>query len=74
MGLPSFWEENGKLLSQVEYQAQLVICRLDHGKFEDMHQSLSWKTIIEKLSVEFEIIDAFKLFVLSCQIFHTWTM
>ena len=27
MGLPSFWEESGKLLSQVEYHAQLVITR-----------------------------------------------
>ena len=42
-GLPSFREENGKLLSQVEYHARLVSCRLDHRKFEDMHQSLFGK-------------------------------
>ena len=59
-GLPSFWEENGKIMSQVDYHAQLVICRLDHRKFEDMHQSLSGKTIIENLSMEFEIIDTFR--------------
>ena len=60
MGLPYFWEENGKLLSQVEYHAQLVKCRLDHQNFEDMQQSLSRKTIVEKLSVDFEIIDTFR--------------
>ena len=43
MGLPSFWEENGKLLSQVEYHVKLVKCRLDHKKFEDMQQSLPKK-------------------------------
>ena len=59
-GLPSFWEENGKLLSQVEYHAQLVKCKLDHRKVEDMQQSLSRKTIVEKLSEDFEIINAFR--------------
>ena len=53
MVLPSLWEENGKLLSQEEYHAQLVRCRLDHKKFEDMQQSLLGKTIVENLSVDF---------------------
>ena len=44
-----------------KFQGDLLgSCRLDHRKFEDMHQSLSGKTIIEKLSVEFEIIETFK--------------
>ena len=58
-GLPSFWEEDGKLLSQLEYQALLVRCRLDHRKFEDMNQSLSGKIVIDKLAVDFEIINTF---------------
>ena len=34
--LPSFWEENGRLLSQAKYEDLLVKCRLEHRKFEDM--------------------------------------
>ena len=33
-GFPSFWEEDGKILSQEEYQYLLVKCRLDHKIFE----------------------------------------
>ena len=59
-GFPSFWEEDGKILSQVEYQALLFKCRLDHKKFEDMNQSLSEKTVVDKLVVDFEIINTFR--------------
>ena len=58
-GLPSFWDENGRLSSQVEYQALLVKCILDHGKFDDMSQYLSGKLVIDKLAVDFEIINTF---------------
>ena len=44
----------------MEYHAQLVKCRLDHKKFEDMQQYLSGKTIVEKLSKDFEIINTFR--------------
>ena len=44
----------------MEYHAQLVKCRLDHKKFEDMKQSLSRKTIVEKLYVDFELINTFR--------------
>ena len=37
-GMPSFWEEDGRLMSQAGYQALLVKSRLDHRKFEDMIQ------------------------------------
>ena len=59
-GLPSFWEEDGILLSQTEYQALLVKSRLDHNKFEDMTQSLSGKVIINKLAVDFELVNMFR--------------
>ena len=60
MGLPSFWEENGKIIYQVEYHAQLVKCRLDHRNFEDMQHYLYGKTIVEKLSLDFEIFYTFR--------------
>ena len=58
--LPSFWEENGRLVSQAEYQALLVKSRLDHRKFEDMIQYLSGKIIIDKLEVHFELVNMFR--------------
>ena len=60
-GFPSFWEKGGRIFSQVEYQYILVKCRLDHTKLEDMNQSLSRKTAVEKLAVDFEIINTFKV-------------
>ena len=60
MGLPFFWEENGRILSQVEYHAQLVRCRLNHKKFEYMQQSLCGKTIVDKLSKYFETLNTFR--------------
>ena len=59
-GLPSFWEENGRLIPQVEYQDLLVKFRMGHRKFEGMSQSLSRKTMIDKLDVDFEIINTFR--------------
>ena len=56
--LPHFWDEDDKLIYQFKYQALLVIVRLHHNKFEDMTQSLSGKVIIDKLVVEFELIDS----------------
>ena len=59
-GLPSFWKEDGRLLSQAEYEDLLVKCRLDHTKFEDMNQSLSGKTVVDKLAVDFDIINTLR--------------
>ena len=44
----------------MEYHAELVRCRLDHKDFEDMQQSLSRKTKVEKLSEDFEIFYTFR--------------
>ena len=60
-GLPSFWDEHGKLISQSEYQDLLVKATLDHRKFKDMTQSLTGKAIIDKLVVYFEILDLFRI-------------
>ena len=34
---------------------------MDHKKFEDMIQYLTGKVIIDKLEVDFEILDQFKM-------------
>ena len=59
-GLPPFWDEDGKLISQYEYQALLVKVRLDHKKFQDMTKSLSRKFIVDKMVVDFEFINSFR--------------
>ena len=35
-GLPSFWDNDGRLLSQEQYHNLLVHSRMDHSKFEDL--------------------------------------
>ena len=59
--LPFFWEEKGSMLSQKEYYDRLVKCRWDHRQFEYITQQLlSGKTVIRKLSREFELLFDFK--------------
>ena len=59
-GLPLFWEEKGAMLTQKEYHENMIECRLYHTNFADMNQSLSGKTIVDKLADEFEIFFSFK--------------
>ena len=59
-GIPFFWEENGTMLTWKEYQEKLIQCRLDHTNLADMNQSLSGKTVVDKVVDEFEIIFSFK--------------
>ena len=43
------------------YNDRLTSCRLDHRQFDDMHhQSLYEKIVIDKLTVDFEILFEFK--------------
>ena len=59
-GLPFFWEEKGDMLTQEEYQDKLIECISDHINFAGMHQSLSGKTIVDKLADEFEMFVFFQ--------------
>ena len=43
-GMPPFWDEDGKLISQSEYWDLLVKARLDHKIFEHMTRPLSGKS------------------------------
>ena len=55
------------MLSQKEYHDRLIDCRQEHRKFEDMaQQSLSGKTVVDKLSSEFELLFDF---IVVCTIF-----
>ena len=58
-GLPSFWDDEGRLFSQEQYHSLLVQNRMDHSKFEDLVKGLTGKVIAEKLTEDFEILDRF---------------
>ena len=59
-GIPFFWEWKGPLLSQKEYVERLVNCQSDNIKFRDMQQSLSGRTVCDKMANEFELLFDFK--------------
>ena len=50
-GLPSFWDEEGRIFSQEHYHSLLVQNCLDHSKFDDLVM-LETFTIILTLSVK----------------------
>ena len=58
-GLPSFWDDEGRLFFQDQYHSLLVQNHMDHSKFEDLVKGLTRKVIVEKLIEEFEILDKF---------------
>ena len=58
-GLPSFWDDEGRLFSQEKYHSLLVQNHKDHSKFEDLVKGLTRNIIVEKLTEDFEILDKF---------------
>ena len=58
-GLPSFWDDEGRLFSQEHYHSLLVQNCMDHSKFEYLVKGLIGKIIIEKLIEDFEILQKF---------------
>ena len=58
-GLPSFWDDKGRLFSQEHYHSLLVHNRMDHSKFEDLVKGLTRKVISENLTEDFELLDQF---------------
>ena len=58
-GLPSFWDEKGRIFSQEHYHSLLVQIRMDHSKFDDLEKGLIGKAIVDKLTEDFEILQKF---------------
>ena len=58
-GLPSFWDDEGRLFSQEWCHILLVKNHMDHSKFEYLVKGLTRKVIVEKLTEDFEILDRF---------------
>ena len=49
------------MIPRFDYQDFLAQDRMDHKKIEYMTQSLTGKVIIDKLAVDFKILDQFKI-------------
>ena len=49
-GLPSFWDDEGRLFSQENYHNMLVQNYMDHSKVEYLVKGLIGKIIVEKLT------------------------
>ena len=60
-GLPSFWDEEGRLFSQEHYHILLIQSRMDHSKFNDLVKGLTGKFIVDKLTEDFEILQKFMI-------------
>ena len=60
-GLPPFWDGKGKLYNQEEYNSLLTQCRMDHSKFEGLEENLKGPSLVEYLSIDFEISNHFKI-------------
>ena len=48
------------MLNHTEYHEKLIACKQDNANFTDMNQSLSGRTIVDKLANEFEMLFTFK--------------
>ena len=56
-GLPSFWDQEGRRLSQENYHILLVQIHMDHSKFDYLVKGLTGKVIVDKLTEDFEILQ-----------------
>jgi hypothetical protein len=59
-GLQSFWDGKGSLYNQEDYNSLLIQCRMYHSKFEAMEEIMKGPSLVECLSIEFEILNKFK--------------
>jgi hypothetical protein len=54
-GLPSFWDNENKLISGPEYKERLIKARSDHSKFKDMVKGLKGTVVVSKMRQDFEL-------------------
>ena len=60
-GLPSFWDNNGKMILKENYDSLLKAFRMDHVKFQDMEKGMKGKVIIDKLNEDSHVLNQFQL-------------
>ena len=60
-GLPSFWNEEGKMLLPEHYHHLLVRARMDHSKFNSLEKNLTGQTIVDMLTEDFKVLQKFAI-------------
>ena len=60
-GLPSFWDNNGKIILKENYDSLLKAIMMDHVKFQDMEKGLKGEVIVDKLNDDFRVLNQFRL-------------
>ena len=58
-GLPSFWDNNGKIILKEKYDSLLKAIRIGHAKFQDMEKALKGEVVIKKLKDDFHVLNQF---------------
>ena len=58
-GLPSFWDNNGKIILKENYDYVLKALKMDHVKFQDMEKGLKGEVIVDKLNNDFHVLNQF---------------
>ncbi len=52
-GFPSFWDNENKLISGLEYKERLIKARSNHSKFQDMVKGLKGTVVVSKMRQDF---------------------
>ena len=60
-GLPTLWDENGRLITQEQHHPLLTQALMDHLKFKYIENDLDRRTIVNKLTDDFEILSQFNI-------------
>jgi hypothetical protein len=73
MGLPSAWNDKGKLLSYESYRKNLFVARDSEAKFQGMDNNLRGKTIVDLLIDDFYLLWQIKNIFLSPPTYEKYT-
>lgn len=61
--LPSFWNDQKRIIPSKEYQILFNVRRDDDVKFVQMDKSLGGQTVVEMLGEDFKILDSFQMII-----------
>ena len=59
-GLPSFGDDNGRLIPHEKYHVLLTQAQMDHSKFDGLKKEPDANVVIEKITDDFEILSQFR--------------
>ena len=60
-GLPSFLDNNGKMILKENYDSMLKTVGMDHDKFQDMEKGIKGEAKNNKFNDDFHVLNQFHL-------------